>query len=143
MKNKILGVNTPKKSCTDQNCPFHGQLNVKQETVQGVIVKKDVHHSATLEWQRIHNVPKYERYEIRRSRVRVHNPPCLDAQIGQEVLVAKTRPLSKTKNYVIIQIIKKKETTGKKNKKEKVEVKKERVKENKEQPPKEMETSKL
>jgi hypothetical protein len=52
-------------------------------------------------------VAKYERYEMRRSRLRAHNPPCLDAQVGQEVLVVKTRPLSKTKNHVIIQITKK------------------------------------
>ena len=105
MKKEILGAKAPKKSCTNQNCPFHGQLNVKKELVQGFIVKKDVHHSATLEWKRIKNVPKYERYEIRKSRLRVHNPPCLDAQIGQEVLAAKTRPLSKTKHHVIIQIL--------------------------------------
>ena len=106
MKKEILGVKAPKKKCTDQKCPFHGQLNVKPEVFRGVIIKKDVNHSATLEWKRIHNVPKYERYQIRRSRLRVHNPACIDAQIGEEVMVAKTRPLSKSKNHVILQIIK-------------------------------------
>tara|TARA_Y100000310_G_scaffold341859_1_gene442538 strand:- start:1199 stop:1531 length:333 start_codon:yes stop_codon:yes gene_type:complete len=109
MKKEILGFKAPKKACTDKKCPFHGQLNVKPELFRGVIIKKDAHHSATLEWKRIHDVPKYERYEIRRSRIRVHNPACLDAQIGQQVVVAKTKPLSKSKNHVIIQITKKTE----------------------------------
>ncbi|MBR9682967.1 30S ribosomal protein S17 [Candidatus Woesearchaeota archaeon] len=105
MKKEILGIKAPKKTCTDQKCPFHGQLNVKKELVKGKVIKKDVNHSATIEWDYSIPVPKYERYEIRRSRLRVHNPPCLDAQVGQQVLVAKTRPLSKTKTHVIIQII--------------------------------------
>ncbi len=107
MKKEIFGIKAPRKSCQDKKCPFHGQINVKKEFFKGTLIKKDTHHSATIEWKRPYYVPKYERYEIRRSRLRVHNPPCLDAQIGQEVLVARTRPLSKTKNHVIIQILKK------------------------------------
>lgn len=107
MQREILGIKAPKKTCTDKKCPFHGQLNVKKESSKGTVIKKDAHHSATIEWTYSHHVPKYERYEIRRSRLRVHNPPCIDAQIGQQVLAVKTRPLSKTKNHVIIQIIKK------------------------------------
>lgn len=104
MKTTILGMNAPSVACTDQKCPFHGQLNVKPELLRGAIVKKDVNHSATIVWYRSYYVPKYERYEIRKSRVRVHNPPCLNAQVGDEVIVAKTRPLSKMKNHVIVSI---------------------------------------
>lgn len=107
MKSEIFGCKAPKKTCNDQKCPFHGGLSVKKELLRGHVYKKDSHHSATIEWNHAYYIPKYERYETRRSRLRVHNPPCLDAQLGQEVLVAKTRPLSKTKNHVIIQILKK------------------------------------
>jgi len=105
MKKEILGAKAPGKECTDQKCPFHGQINVKNELFKGTVVKKDINHSATIEWSRQHYVPKFERYEVRRSRMRVHNPACIDANIGQTVLVAKTRPISKTKNHVIIKII--------------------------------------
>lgn len=107
MRQEIFGIKAPKKTCTDKKCPFHGQLNVKKELAKGIVIKKDAHHTATIEWSYSYYIPKYERYEIRRSRLRVHNPPCLDAQINQKVLAAKTRPLSKSKNHVIIQIIKK------------------------------------
>ncbi|MBT4935773.1 30S ribosomal protein S17 [Candidatus Woesearchaeota archaeon] len=105
MKQKVLHINAPKKECTDKNCPFHGQLAVKDELFKGKVVKKDMNRSATIEWLRSHSVPKYERFEVRRSRMRVHNPPCLEVEIGQTVLVARTRPISKTKNHVIIQIL--------------------------------------
>ena len=104
MTKEILGHKAPKKTCTDPKCPFHGQLNVKKELFRGFIVSTDSNHTAVIEWKRPHYVPKYERYEMRKSKLSVHNPPCLDAQVGQEVIVAKTRPLSKTKGHVILQI---------------------------------------
>lgn len=105
MKSEIFGIKSPEKVCQDAKCPFHGKVNVKKEFLKGRIIKKDVYHSATIEWQGPYFVPKYERYELRRSRLRVHNPPCIDANIGDEVLVARTRPLSKTKNHLIIQLL--------------------------------------
>ena len=120
MKSELLGVKAeegpgpsaqkgprsllaPEKECIDQKCPFHGKITVKEEFYTGRLVKKDVHRSATIEWEKSRYVPKYERYEVRRKRLRVHNPSCINAQVGDLVLVAKTRPLSKTKHHVIIQ----------------------------------------
>ncbi len=109
VKKEVLGIPAPERAFdskyNDKNCPFTGGLVVKKELLTGKVVKKDTNKSATIEWFSPHYVPKYERYELRRSRLRVHNPPCLDAQVGQSVLVARTRPLSKTKHHVIIQII--------------------------------------
>ncbi|MBI4151434.1 30S ribosomal protein S17 [Candidatus Woesearchaeota archaeon] len=104
MKSEILGVSAPQKECTDVKCPFHGQLTVKRELFKGTLIKKDVSRSATIEWFRPFYVPKYERYEVRRYHLRVHNPGCINAGIGDEVLVAKTRPLSKTKHHVILHV---------------------------------------
>ena len=109
VKETVLGYKAPKKAFDsanyDQKCPFTGGLAVKNETVVGVVVKKDIHHSATIQWERQFYVPKYERYQKRRSRLRVHNPPCFDAEVGQKVVAARTRPLSKSKNHVIIAIL--------------------------------------
>lgn len=125
MRQEVLGVKAPKAKCTDKNCPFHGQLAVKKELFKGKVVKKDINRSATIEWFRSVKVPKYERYEIKRSRMRTHNPACIDAKIGQDVIVARTRPLSKTKNHVIIEVISECENNTLAKKKEKVKPKKE------------------
>jgi len=109
IKKEVLGIPAPKKAQDskfhDRNCPFTGSLKVKKEFLKGKVIKRDMNKSATIEWERASYVPKYERYQMKRSRLRVHNPPCIDAQIGWNVLVARTRPLSKTKNHVILQII--------------------------------------
>jgi small subunit ribosomal protein S17 len=108
MKEKIFNFTAPTaEDCSDKHCPFHGGLGVKKEFVTGTVVKKDMHRSATIEWLRPHYIPKYERFEMRRSRIRVHNPACLNANVGQQVVAARTRPLSKTKNHVILAITKK------------------------------------
>ena len=105
MTKEILGVKAPTKECTDGKCPFHGNIVVKKELIKGKVVKKDINRSATIEWNRPSYVQKYERYEVKRSRMRTHNPECIDAEIGQNVVVARTRPLSKMKHFVIIQTI--------------------------------------
>ena len=105
MKNIGIKTNLPGKECTDKKCPFHGVVGVKKEEYIGKIIKKDVNRSATIEWERQFYVPKYERYERRRSRLRVHNPSCIDAAIGDIVRVMKTKPLSKTKTFVIVDIV--------------------------------------
>ena len=93
----------PKKECEDKKCPFHGNTVLRGRTFVGVIMKKDTHKTATVEWYYKLFVPKYERYETRRTRIHVHNPPCIDANIGDRVKVAEARPISKTKNFVIIE----------------------------------------
>ena len=99
---QVLGWKAPQGACEDRKCPFHGELLVKRELFQGVVVKKDSNRSATITWDRSRLVPKYERYALLRSRLRVHNPACINAQLGEMVVAARTKPLSKTKHHVII-----------------------------------------
>ncbi|MFC1690966.1 30S ribosomal protein S17 [Nanoarchaeota archaeon] len=108
-KEKNIGINVtpPKESCDDQNCPFHGKISVRGRQFLGNVTKTGSQKTATVEWDRLVKVKKYERYEKRRTKLQVHNPPCINAQPGDIVRIMETRPLSKTKNYVIIEIQKK------------------------------------
>ena len=102
-KNIGIKLNPPSKSCEDANCPFHGSLVVKGRSFTGVVVAKDIYKTATIEWDYKLFVQKYERYVTKRTRVHVHNPSCIDAQVGDKVRIIQTRPLSKTKNFVIVE----------------------------------------
>jgi small subunit ribosomal protein S17 len=97
----MKSVNT----CNDNKCPSHSGLSTKEEEHVGIIIKKDVNRTATIEWGRQHLVRKYERFEKRRSRLHVHNPACIDAAVGDIVRVKRTRPLSKTKHFVITKVL--------------------------------------
>lgn len=104
-KQKEIGINVkaPSKSCEDKHCPFHGNIKVRGRTFSGIVVSKDVNKTAKIEFPRLFYLNKYERFEKRRSRIKVHNPPCIDAQIGDKVKVIECRPISKTKNFVIVE----------------------------------------
>ncbi len=105
---KTIGIEVPlpKEQCEDKNCPFHGGIKTRGRVFQGEVVSKDTHKSAVITWKRQHYIPKYERYEKRLSKISVHNPKCIDAQVGDVVKVMETRPMSKTKHFVIVQKLK-------------------------------------
>jgi small subunit ribosomal protein S17 len=76
------------------------------------IVKSDrANKTVSVEWVRRRLVRKFERYEKRYSRVYAHNPEAISARQGDTVRVKESRPLSKTKNFVVIEVIKRAEET--------------------------------
>jgi len=90
-----------KQTCKDQHCPLHNSLKTHGRQFKGTVTEAKAQKTATVEWQRLHYIPKYERYEQRKTRVKAHNPECVDAQKGDIVIVKECRPLSKTKHFVI------------------------------------------
>jgi len=62
--------------------------------------------TVVVEREYLHYVKKYNRYEKRRSRYHAHNTPCLNARVGDVVRIAECRPLSKTKSFVVVEVMK-------------------------------------
>lgn len=104
---KSIGKNVdfPKKNCNDMNCPFHGNLKCRGRTFLGTVISAKMHKTVVVEWSRTIHLPKYERYEKKRTKIKAHNPTCLNAKEGNVVKISECRPLSKTKNFVVIQIM--------------------------------------
>ena len=100
MKNK---TNVLENTCKDVKCPFHGNLKIRGRTFVGKIIGTKMRKTASFELGRIHYISKYERYEKRRMRLKVHNPDCINAVEGDLVKIAECRPLSKTKKFVIVE----------------------------------------
>jgi small subunit ribosomal protein S17 len=93
------------EGCEDKNCPIHGELSVRGRTFVGTIISTKMHKTVVVEWLWKKKVAKYERYESKRTRLKAHNPQCISAQDGDIVKIAECRPLSKTKNFVIIEVL--------------------------------------
>ena len=107
MKNKGIGldVKQPAEKCSDHNCPFHGTTGARGRILTGVVTSDKMSKTVTVSWERRVYVPKYERYEKRKSKVNAHNPDCIDAKKGDVVRISETRPLSKTKHFAVIEIM--------------------------------------
>lgn len=92
-------------TCNDPNCPEHGGLKTRKKTLRATVVKAAADKTALVEWPRIQQVPKYDRVYRTKSKVSVHVPECIKVKEGDRVLVAETRKLSKTKSFVVVEVL--------------------------------------
>ena len=106
-KPRDIGIKAapPKQSCEDPKCPWHGTLPVRGQVFEGRVVSTKAQRTAIIERRYLHFIPKYERYERRHSRIVAYNPDCIDAKVGDVVKVAECRPLSKTKKFVVVEVV--------------------------------------
>jgi small subunit ribosomal protein S17 len=99
-----LNVTEPEGTCSDEDCPFHGNLSVRGQVLEGEVASTDMEKTVVVEREYDVFVPKYDRYMKRRSRVPAHAPECIDVSVGDTVSIAETRPLSKTKSHVLVEV---------------------------------------
>lgn len=111
-KTRSIGIDVkgPEKEpkSLDAKDPFYGTVRVRGRTFVGTVKSAKMQKTVSVEWPIKRFNKKYERFELRRTRVKAHNPETMDAKEGDTVKIAETRPLSKTKNFVVIEIIKRK-----------------------------------
>lgn len=100
------------KKCSDKKCPYHGDVRLRGKSFTGVVTSDKMARTVIVSWTRRVCVPKYERYEKKKSKVAAHNPACINAKKGDVVVIQETRPLSKTKNFTVVRVL------GKESKKE-------------------------
>jgi len=106
-----IGIDVPMPSEPDDpedydyaKCPFYGELPVRGQLREGTVVSTDMEKTVIVEREYDVFVPKYDRYMKRRSRIPAHVPGVLDSlEVGDDVTIAETRPLSKTKSHVVVE----------------------------------------
>lgn len=94
--------NKEKTTCEDKKCPIHGKVELRGYKFKATVVSSRTKNTAVVERPFVQKVPKFERYERRKTRISAHNPECINAQEGDEVIVQACRPLSKTKSFAIV-----------------------------------------
>ncbi len=105
MRDIGLDVKAPEKDCNDPNCPFHGSLPVRGQVFNCKVVSDKMESTVVVLREFEKRDAKFERFEKRRSKIHAHNPPCIDAKAGDSVKIAECRPLSKTKAYVVVEVL--------------------------------------
>lgn len=87
----------------DRLNPFNGSLPVRGFTLVGKVVANRMQGTVVVAKERMHYVQKFERYEKRTSRFPAHLPSNLDVDVGDEVMIAECRPISKTVKFVVVE----------------------------------------
>jgi small subunit ribosomal protein S17 len=80
-------------------------LSMRGRTFVGTIISTKMQKTVTVEWERKNYLKKFERFEKRRSKIKAHNPENINAKEGDVVKIKECRPISKTKNFVVIEIL--------------------------------------
>lgn len=91
--------------CEDKNCIVHKKIIPRGRSFIGIVTSTRMQKTASVEWKWKRKIPKFERYEEKITRIKAHNSPCVNAQKGDKVLIMECRPLSKTKNFVVVKVL--------------------------------------
>jgi small subunit ribosomal protein S17 len=106
VRNIGIEAKPPEEFCNDIKCPWHGRLSLRGRILKGKVVSDKAPKTVIVRWDYHNYMPKYERYERRHSKVAAYNPECINAKKGDMVRIAECRALSKTKRFVVIEVIK-------------------------------------
>jgi small subunit ribosomal protein S17 len=98
-----IDVKPPEGACTDKKCPFHGELPVRGQVIEGVVKSASMIKTVVVERTFLRNVPKYERRERRFSKYHAHLPDCIKIKRGDVVRIAECRKLAKTVSFVVVE----------------------------------------
>lgn len=90
-----------KESCGDAKCPFHGDLRTRGRVFEGTVVSDRMQKSVVVEWPRVIKSKKYNRFARLTSRIKAHNPACINAKIGERVRISECRKLSRSICFVV------------------------------------------
>ena len=104
-KKKTIGIEAkqPKEDCGSGKCPWNGHTKKRGRAFIGKVGSSNAANTAIVQWDYYTLVPKYERYERRKTRIAAHNPKCISAKTGDMVRIGECRPLSKSKAFVIFE----------------------------------------
>jgi len=78
-------------------------LSLRGQRFEGTVVADKMSKTVTVEWEGQKYIPKFQRYEKRRTRVKAHDE--LGVKVGDKVEIIETRPISKTKNFLVVKRI--------------------------------------
>jgi len=80
--------------------------SVRGNVFVGVVKSAKAMKTVTIERDIVHYVQKYERFKKSRSKIYAHNPASVNAKEGDTVRVGETRQLSKTKSFIVLEVLK-------------------------------------
>lgn len=82
------------------------KIKVRGNILEGIVVSTKPKNTAIVQREYLKFVPKYERYERRRTKINAHLPEEIEVKVGDKVRIGETRKLSKTKSFIVIEKIK-------------------------------------
>lgn len=83
------------------------KYSVRGVVLRGVVIRQKTPKTAVVERKVMKKIPKYERSLAGLTRHVVHIPEGISVNVGDLVEIGETRKISKTKNFIILSVLKK------------------------------------
>jgi len=99
VEKKVAKTKAPVKETPEVTYPVRGNI------FEGIVISAKADKTVTVERELTHFIGKYERYKKIKSRVKAHNPASINAKEGDKVRIGETRKISKTKNFVVMEVL--------------------------------------
>ncbi len=103
-RNIGLEVKEPERKCDEKNCPFCGNLAIRGRLFEGKVTGNKAKQTITLQKDAPVYYNKFKRYARGKSSIHAHVPSCIDVDLGDTVLAAECRPISKSVSYVVVEV---------------------------------------
>ncbi len=84
-------------------------LSVRGLTAVGQVVSDKGKKTVIVKRDLVKYMPKYSRYARTTSKIPAHNPGEINAKLGDQVRIGQCRKISKTKAWVVMEILSTKE----------------------------------
>jgi len=78
---------------------------VQRKNEVGVVISNKMQKTITVSIERLVKHPRYKKYVHKYTTLKAHDEKC-EAKVGDQVEIMQTRPLSKTKNWRLVKILK-------------------------------------
>ncbi len=81
------------------------KIKVRGNIIEGIVVSTKPKNTAIIQREYFKFIPKYERYERRKSKINAHLPEGMEVKVGDKVKIGETRKISKTKSFIVLEKI--------------------------------------
>ena len=105
-RNIGLPVKEPKKKPVENegNNPFNGSLSIRGKIFEGIVINAKAKGTVVIERESLIDFTKFKRFGRSKNKIHAHVPSNIDIQVGDYVVAAECRPISKSVSFVVVEV---------------------------------------
>jgi len=92
------------KEKIDKKCPFYGKINLRGRILRGKVRKIKMKSTIIVRIDYLKFLKKYNRFVKRHKNIPAHLSNLLNCKVGDIVIIAECRPISKTVRFNVIKV---------------------------------------
>ena len=88
----------------EKNNPFNGSLTIRGKLFEGIVINAKAKRTAVIQKESLIYFEKFKRYGRSKNKIHAHVPSNLNVKVGDYVVAAECRPISKSVSFVVVEV---------------------------------------